>query len=201
MRTFITSCVAIIGLAAAPVAAHPHVWVTGEASFQFEQTKLTRVGMKWQFDAFFSQVLGADFDTNGDGSFDALETQAMKDQVFTSLKDFGYFTHLRTETSDVERLFDSVVDFSVGNDAGELVFSFDLVLAEPIDPIAESIGLSLYDPTVYVDLLLDGEKPVTVTGADGLTCAIEYRQGNEVANNQSYFFVPQEAWLNCTDNS
>ncbi len=157
--------------------------------------------MKWQFDAFFSQVLGADFDTNGDGSFDATETQAMKDQVFTSLKDYGYFTHLRTEASDVEHQFDGVEGFSLGISAGELIFTFDLVLAEPIDPVTDTVGLSLYDPTVYVDLLLDGDKPVTITGADGLNCAIEYRQGNEVPNNQSYFFVPQEAWLNCIDNS
>ncbi|MBT4739887.1 MAG: DUF1007 family protein [Rhodospirillaceae bacterium] len=197
MQTLTIFLAALIGLGAAPVAAHPHVWVTGEASFQFEEAKLARIGMTWQFDAFFSQVLGADFDTNGDGAFDAKETQAMKDQVFTSLKDFGYFTHLRTEGSDVERQFESVENFSLRTDAGELVFSFDLVLAESIDPISETIGLSLFDPTIYVDLILDGEKPTTISGADGLECSIEYRQGNEVAN-QSYFFVPQEAWLNCS---
>ena len=200
MRTLIISLAALVGIGTAPVSAHPHVWVTGEASFQFEETKLTRVGMTWQFDAFFSQVLGADFDTNGDGTFDAAETQAMKDQVFTSLKDFGYFTHLRTEGSDIERQFERVENFTLSTDAGELVFSFDLVLAESIDPVTETIGLSLYDPTIYVDLILDGDKPVSLSGADGLGCAIEYRQGNEVAS-QSYFFVPQEAWLNCSGAS
>lgn len=200
MRTLIISLATLIGIGTESVTAHPHVWVTGEASFQFEEAKLTRVGMKWQFDAFFSQVLGADFDTNGDGTFDATETQAMKDQVFTSLKDFGYFTHLRTEESDIERQFGSVENFSLRTDAGELVFSFDLVLEQSIDPLTDSVGLSLYDPTIYVDLILDGEKPVTISGADGLGCSIEYRQGNEVAN-QSYFFVPQEAWLNCSGAS
>ncbi len=199
MHKFFLSVGALIVLSSAPVKAHPHVWVTGEASFQFEETKLTRVGMTWLFDAFFSQVLGADFDTNGDGTFDAGETQAMKDQVFTSLKDYGYFTHLRTDVSETEHQFKSVEDFSVSVEAGELLFSFDLVLAEPIDPLAQSIGLSLYDPTVYVDLILDGEKPISIAGADSFECTIEYRQGNEVAN-QSYFFVPQEAWLNCSGN-
>ncbi len=187
---------ALTTVVAQPVLAHPHVWVTGAASFQFEDTKLTRVGMRWQFDAFFSQVLGADFDTNADGTFDAEETQAMKDQVFTSLKDFGYFTHLRTETSDTEQVFEQVENFSIGDDNGEMVFSFDLILAQPLDPATEAVGLSLYDPTIYVDLILGGDTPVEMAGADGLGCAFEYRQGNEITS-QSYFLVPQEVWLSC----
>ena len=191
--------IAVIGLMislAQPTVAHPHVWVTGMASFHFEDTKLTQVGMRWQFDAFFSQVLGADFDTNADGTFDADETQAMKDQVFTSLKDFGYFTHLRTETSDMEHVFKDVENFSVGDDNGEMVFAFDLILAEPLDPTQEAVGLSLYDPTIYVDLILGGDTPVELAGAEGLGCAFEFRQGNEIIS-QSYFLVPQEVWLKC----
>ena len=188
---------ALCTFAAVPVTAHPHVFVTGTASFQIEDTKLVRVGMRWQFDAFFSQVLSMDFDTNTDGTFDAEETQAMKEQVFTSLKDYGYFTHLRTETSDTERSFARVDNFSVSNEDGKLVFAFDLILSEPIDPITEAVGLSLYDPTIYVDLILGGDTPVELAGADGLGCAVEFRQGNEVAS-QSYFLAPQEVWLTCS---
>lgn len=176
--------------------AHPHVWVTGSASFQLEEKKLARVGIRWQFDAFFSQVLGADFDTNADGTFDQAETQKMKDQVFTSLKGFGYFTHLKTNSVQQEAPFSEVKNFTVGMDNGELVFSFDLVLAEPIDTTTEVIGLSVYDPTIYVDLILDGDEPVVVAGDDSEFCAIEYKQGNEI-NSQSYFMVPQEVWLDC----
>ncbi len=197
MRKLMNYIVFLAILSASPAHSHPHVWVTGTASFQMEQAKLAQVGMRWQFDAFFSQVLGADFDTNADGVFDESETQAMQIQVFTSLKDYGYFTHLRSETSDAERSFERVDNFSVKNDNGELVFSFDLVLAEPIDPTSGAIGLSVYDPTIYVDLILEGDNPVALAGADGLGCALEYRQGNEI-ENQSTFFVPQEVWLNCS---
>lgn len=200
MRPLIISLISVLSLASASAQAHPHVWVTGAAALQFENSEITRVGMRWQFDAFFSQVLGADFDTNADGSFDETETAAMKKQVFTSLKDFGYFTHLRTETSRVENPFERVDNFSVSEDAGELIFAFELVLADPINALSETVGLSVYDPTIYVDLILDGEQPVSLNGAEGLGCAIEYRQGTEIAN-QSAFFVPQEAWLTCTGKS
>ena len=182
---------------AQPINAHPHVWVTGAAAFQFEDTKLTRIGMRWQFDAFFSQVLGADFDTNADGVFDANETQTMKNQVFTSLKDFDYFTHIRTESSDALQAFKDVENFSITVEDGEMVFNFELVLAGPMDPTSEAIKLSVYDPTIYVDLILGGDTPVTIAGADKLGCRFEYRQGDEITS-QSYFLVPQEVWLTCT---
>ena len=187
----------LIALGVIPAAAHPHVWVTGKASFKIEDAKLTRIGMRWQFDAFFSQVLGADFDINSDGIFDSEETQAMKDQVFTSLKDFDYFTHLRIKSSATEQTFSEVDNFSISDDRGEMVFTFELVLNDPIDPTKETVGLSLYDPSIYVDLILDGEEPVNLAGAEDLGCDLEYRQGNEV-NSQSYFITPQEVWLSCS---
>jgi len=196
-KSLITAIAALLTIITGPALAHPHVWVTGTASFQIEETKLTGIGMRWQFDAFFSQVLGADFDTNADGTFDATETQAMKDQVFTSLKDYDYFTHLRTDTSNTEQTFTQVENFAISDDKGEMIFSFDLILANPIDPTAESVGLSLYDPTIYVDLILGGNKPVEFAGAGELQCNLEYRQGDEI-NSQSYFITPQEVWLNCS---
>jgi len=176
--------------------AHPHVWVTGKADFQLEDRKLVGVGMRWQFDPFFSQVLGADFDTNADGVFDAAETQAMKDQVFTSLRDFGYFTHVQTPEGLAQDPFSSVDNFAVGNEQGEMIFTFDLVFGAPLDPVDASVGLSLYDPTIYVDLIFGGDAPVTISGGDDLGCDVEYRQGSEITS-QSYFLVPQEVWLNC----
>lgn len=197
MNTLVLITGAAIALTALPAHAHPHVWVTGSASFEIVQEKLTRVGMRWQFDAFFSQVLGADFDTDADGTFDATETKNMKDQVFTSLKDFGYFTHLQTTETDDEVAISEVDNFSVGIDDGELIFSFELVLATPVDTNLKAVGLSLYDPTIYVDIVLDGDEPVTIAGAETQGCTIEYRQGNEI-NSQSYFMVPQEVWLDCS---
>lgn len=195
-KSVFTALAALCFLSAGPATAHPHVWVTGAASFKFEESKLTRIGMRWQFDAFFSQVLGADFDTNADGTFDADETQAMKDQVFTSLRDYSYFTHLRTKASAMDQTFAGVDNFVISDDRGEMVFSFDLILANPVDPATEAIGMSLYDPTIYVDLILGGDKPVDLTGADNLGCALEYGQGDEI-NSESYFVTPQVVWLSC----
>jgi ABC-type uncharacterized transport system substrate-binding protein len=177
-----------------PVQAHPHVWVLGEATLRFHDDKLTRVGMRWQFDAFFSQVLTGDFDTDKDGGFDADELKAMEAQIFTSLKDYGYFTHLRIDGH--ETIFSAVEDFRTATDKGELVFFFDLVLDAPIDPRASQVQLAVYDPTLYVDLVLGGDKPVTLDGIAADKCMWEFKSGDEIAANDA-FMTPQVMKLNC----
>jgi ABC-type uncharacterized transport system substrate-binding protein len=189
------------GLAAAAVAllapgtiAHPHVWVTAAANLKFEAGKLTRVGMRWQFDAFFSQVLTGDFDKNQDGAFDADETKAMFDQVFTSLKDFGFFTHVRV--GDAEVPFDHAENFTTAVDKGDLVYMFDLVLEQPVDPKVGPVKMAVYDPTIYVDIILGGDKPVTVESPDAAACAWSFSSGDEISN-QGAFFTPQVVELSC----
>ncbi|MBL8628393.1 MAG: DUF1007 family protein, partial [Rhodospirillaceae bacterium] len=151
---------ALVGMASlgltAPAQAHPHVWVVGAATLHFAQDKLARVGMRWQFDGFFSQVLLGDFDTNKDGAFDDAERAAMKEQVFTSLKDYGYFTHLKI--GGKEAAFDHVENFTTEIEKGELVYKFDLVPAAPIDLGPAEAQLAMFDPTIYVDIVLGGDK-------------------------------------------
>jgi ABC-type uncharacterized transport system substrate-binding protein len=181
-------------LAAPPAMAHPHVWVTGASTLQFENDMLTRIAMRWQFDAFFSQVLTGDFDTNKDGKFDADETAAMKAQVFTSLRDYGYFTHLRV--NGIEAVFDRVENFSTGTDKGELVYNFELVLPKPVDLRATKTLFSLYDPTIYVDIVLGGDKPLVLQGIDPKKCNWSFSSGEEIANENG-MVTPQLVKLAC----
>ena len=186
--------VVFAALAAKPALAHPHVWVTGASTFQFENDMLTQIAMRWQFDAFFSQVLTGDFDTNKDGKFDADETAAMKAQVFTSLRDYGYFTHLRVNGTEAK--FDRVENFSTTTDKGELVYNFELVLPKPLDLRATKTLFSLYDPTIYVDIVLGGDKPLVLQGIDPKKCSWNFSSGDDIANENGTV-TPQLVKLNC----
>jgi ABC-type uncharacterized transport system substrate-binding protein len=184
------------GLILAPAGggAHPHVWVTGAAVLKFEADKLVRVGMRWQFDSFFSQVLTGDFDKDKDGAFSPEETTAMFDQVFTSLKDYGYFTHFRVDDAAVE--FSGAENFSTALDKGDLVYLFDLILAQPIDPVRAKVQFAVYDPSIYVDVVLGGDTPVTIEGAAGAKCAWSFSEGESVSN-EGAFILPQVVNLTC----
>ena len=174
--------------------AHPHVWVTGAATLKFEAGQLVRVGMRWQFDQFFSQVLSGDFDKDQDGKFSPEETKAMFDQVFTSLKDFGFFTHFRVDDAEVD--FTGAENFTTTLDKGELVYLFDLKLAKPIDPAHSKVQFAVFDPTIYVDIILGGDKPVTIEGMPESKCQWKFSDGTGM-ENQGAFITPQVVTLTC----
>jgi len=177
-----------------PVFAHPHVWVSAAASFHFNQSELLRIGMRWQFDPFFSQVLITDFDLSGDGLLDESETLGMKQQIFTSLREFDYFTHVNAGEKEVQ--FTRVESFFTEQKDGELVFVFDLVMEEPIDVSVTPVTLSLYDPSIYIDIMFFGDTPVKVLGAGGAMCSWKFTDGAEV-QSESWFVTPQQINLTC----
>jgi ABC-type uncharacterized transport system substrate-binding protein len=194
-RTLINlGVVAVFALNPFQAQAHPHVWVTGASTLRFQDSKLASIGMRWQFDGFFSQVLTGDFDTNQDGTLDAAEGAAMKDQVFTSLRDYGYFTHLRVNNAEVT--FDRVENFSTATDNGELVFIFDLLPAAPIELADVKAQFSLYDPTIYVDIILGGLKPLILEGVSADKCTWSFGTGEEIANPNGSI-TPQVVQLSC----
>jgi ABC-type uncharacterized transport system substrate-binding protein len=174
--------------------AHPHVWVTGAATLKFDSDKLVKVGMRWTFDTFFSQVLTGDFDKDKDGKFSPEETKAMFDQVFTSLKDYGFFTHFRVDDNEV--LFSGAENFSTALDNGDLVYVFDLILAQPIDPAHTKVQFAVFDPTIYVDIILGGDKPVTIEGAAAAKCKADFSTAEGV-ESQGAFITPQLVTLTC----
>lgn len=185
---------ALAAAAATAAQAHPHVWVTGTTTLKFQGQKLSSVAMRWQFDAFFSQVLLGDYDKNKDGTLDAAETAAMKEQVFTSLREYGYFTHMAVNGADTK--FARVDDFSTQNDKGELVFLFDLIPPAPLDLSKSDALLSLFDPTIYVDIVLAGDTPVTIEGAGAEKCRANFAKGDEIAN-ETGFVTAQVVRISC----
>jgi ABC-type uncharacterized transport system substrate-binding protein len=187
---------ALAVLAPSPaVEAHPHVWVTAAAAFHVENGVFKRMSLHWQFDAFFSQVLMGDFDKNKDGKFDAAETEAMKTQVFGNLKEYGYFVHLKAGATpvDIERIDNFHAD--VDKD-GELIFTFDLVPVNTSDLRTAKLIFALFDPTVYVDLALGGDAPVTLEGPGAKDCAWKMRDLDQISNSQG-FVSPQEVEVGC----
>lgn len=178
----------------APAHAHPHVWVTGATTLKFDKGKLAVVSMRWQFDAFFSQVLLGDYDKNRDGKFDAEETAAMKTQVFTSLKEYGYFTHLKV--GETVAGFDRVENFSTDSDKGELIYNFDLILTTPSDLTKADAQLKVYDPSIYVDIILAGEPPVKLAGEGSEKCHAGYGTGDEISNPNG-FVTAQVVTVSC----
>lgn len=153
-------------LPSAPVRAHPHVWINAVATFVFADRLLVGVRHRWEFDELFSSMIIEDYDVDGDGSFDVTEIASVRENAFSNLRDYDYFTHMRLGGS--RQPLTEVSEFTARVEEGVLVYEFTLPLPAPIDPDADGFALGVYDPEYYVELLLDPDDPVRFEGiADG----------------------------------
>src|SRR5919106_1662848 len=160
-----------------PAVAHPHVWITDVTTFVFEQRQLIALRHRWAFDELFGSFVIEQHDADGDGRFDAAETEGLRADAFDNLEEYNYFTHLRIDGSTL--LLHEVRDFRASIDDGELVYEFTLALPEPVDPAAADLALGVYDPEYYVELLLDEDDPVRFAGLPSGACIFELGEDTE----------------------
>jgi tRNA threonylcarbamoyladenosine biosynthesis protein TsaE len=159
----------VCGVCSASAEAHPHIWIRGKATLEFEAGKVAAIRHEWTFDDFFSNALIEDFDKNRDKKLDGDEIKAMHDNAFVSLKDFGYFTHARAGGKPIT--IEKTKDFSaeIGRD-GKVVYRFLALLPQPVDPRSTTFDASVHDHTYYVDVALDPVTSVSLNGEGSAGC-------------------------------
>jgi ABC-type uncharacterized transport system substrate-binding protein len=75
------TCALLLGLVAAPLGAHPHIFVDTAMRFDVnEDSEITGVTMTWVYDDFFSLLIFEDMELDPDG--DAVLTDAELDKLF-----------------------------------------------------------------------------------------------------------------------
>ncbi len=176
-------------------AAHPHVWVNTVVGLVFEKDSIAAVRLEWTFDALFTGIILADFDTDQNNALDAGERAKAAEAMSTVLPESRFFTHIRLDAGD-ELPIESVDDFSVSlrEGDGRAVIEFVVPLDEPVNP--EQLSVAVYDMSNYVSFAYDPVDPVRYLGDGNLGCVPTLVEDPE---NTYYFgFVtPSKVELNC----
>jgi ABC-type uncharacterized transport system substrate-binding protein len=149
--------------AAAPAAAHPHVWVTVRSAIAFTPGgKIAAVTHDWVFDEMYSS-----FATQGL----AKPGELVKREQFAplarenagGLAEVGYFTTLKNGGKAVD--FGSVTDYWMEERPDHLVqFHVTVPLKEPVLP-AKYLTLRVADPEFFIDFEFDDKSPVALVSA------------------------------------
>jgi ABC-type uncharacterized transport system substrate-binding protein len=153
---------------AADAAAHPHVWITAQATLRLEGGRIGAVAMRWGFDPMFADFVRGEYDKDGNGAFDAAETAVVAAEAFSNLQEFGFLTHLSAGGRPVKAT--GFRDFAVRLEGDAVVYEFLLPLERPVDPAAEPVKLALYDDTFYIDVAFSAESPLTLAGDGAPAC-------------------------------
>jgi ABC-type uncharacterized transport system substrate-binding protein len=190
------ACAVLLGGCAlsAPAAAHPHVFIDNRVAFDFAADKVTAITVHWTFDEIFSDDLLMQFDADGNGSYDDLESKAVAEGVLPNLAQFHYFTYVYIDGKLLDPIPPS--DFTASAKDRIVAFQMTVKLPQPVDPRAQKLALEVNDREYYVEVALAEQKPVTMSGAKGISCKANVR--DDVDNAYFGGFVyPQEVTLEC----
>jgi ABC-type uncharacterized transport system substrate-binding protein len=181
--------------AAEPAAAHPHVFIDNRVTFVFDAGRVTALRLHWVFDDVFSDTLLGQFDADGDGVFDELESKAVGKGVLPNLAMFHYFTYIFVDGKQLDPI--EPKDFVASADEKRIVsFQMTVPLPQPLDPRNAALAAEVYDREYYVAVDLAQQDAVLLENADGVPCSAMLRDDTESAYFGG-FVIPQEISLQC----
>ena len=180
---------------AGPAAAHPHVFIENKVAFVFDAGKVTALRVNWVFDDVFSDSLLMQFDADGDGKFDDLESKAVGEGTLPNLKMFHYFTYVWVDGKKLDPI-DPTEFVARADDDRIVTFQMKVPLPQPVDPRTAALATEIYDNEYYVQVDLAQQDPVSLENAADVPCGASVRDDTESA----YFggvIIPQEIALQC----
>lgn len=154
----------LLGLAASPVAAHPHVWVKSKAVLLYgPDGRVSAIRQGWSFDEAYSAYAVQGFPAGPDGKLAADKMAELAKINVESLAESGFFTQAKANGAKVA--FGEPVNYKTSYDGGVLTLTYDL----PVKPSAKPdrlFTLEVYDPSFFVDFAIpEGDDAVKIEGA------------------------------------
>ncbi len=158
--------------AAAPAAAHPHVWVESRVVLVEDQGRLA-VELEWSFDRDFSDFVLTRFKKGKGIGFSDAEQLEIRRKAFGNLKEYNYFVSARWDGGEAQE-FAGETAFHAWVQGDIVVYRFRLPLADPPRPDAR-LSIAVYDPEYFVAIAPSPRDPVLSRTAR-LACALTTAQ-------------------------
>jgi ABC-type uncharacterized transport system substrate-binding protein len=168
--TIRTACLALAALAslvaaAAPAAAHPHVWVTVRSEIVYAPDgSITGVRHAWTFDDMFSVFATQGLEAKKKGEFTREELAPLAKVNVESLKEYDFFTYAKANGQKVE-FNDPAPGYYLDFDPKETVLTLNFVLPLKTPIKAKDLTIEVYDREYFVDFSLAEKNPVKLVGA------------------------------------
>jgi ABC-type uncharacterized transport system substrate-binding protein len=183
----IVAAIAVAAVLALPLGgadAHPHVWVTVEATVPYENGTITGLQEAWTFDEFYTQQAIEGLDANRDGKYDRQELAELAKVNIDGLKEFNYFTYAKLGAGDLK--FKPPVDYWLEHtDKGILKLHFTLPLEQPVQASGDGFTFQVHDPSYFIAFDLAKDNPVKLGPHAPAGCAAAVREPAEETDSQT----------------
>lgn len=166
----LVSAAGFLAALAGSARAHPHVWITFEATVLYDQGMFTGLRHKWTFDEFYTAMAIEGLDKNNDGVYDREELAELAKVNIEGLKDFAYFTYPVLGGKDVK--LGDVRDYYLEHKDKALALYLTVPFTEPIPASAKDFAFVVQDPVFFIAFLPAKADPVKFSEGAPKSCKV-----------------------------
>ena len=172
-----------MGLTSLQVMAHPHAWMDLQTRFLInEQQQLTGLDLIWHFDDFYSANIIEDMKQKTEPLAQQYQDFAKQSVEFMAAE--NWLTHLEVNGNKVS--FSKPTAYRTEKQEYHLVLHFVLPLKEPIAIKGNTLSLSIYDSTYYVEMLHHEANRISVSDNAKSLCQIKLEKPNPPEDISAY---------------
>ncbi len=126
--------------------AHPHVFADVALKIEVKNNQVNTVKISWHYDDMTSAMLLMDYDKNGNGKFDKKESQFFKEQVFDTLKQYEYYTHIKIDNKKTP-VDNYIKNFFLSFEKNKFIVNYIVSLKDI--PQKSTIDIGFWDKEFY----------------------------------------------------
>ena len=146
---------ALVGLAAGPANAHPHVFIDYAVTLVVAGDRVAGVRLTWTFDDLFSGFILQEFDKDRNGALSTAEAQRIESAHLAEFHKVGYYTTVSINGKPVTS--PAAREFRATAAKGIVTYEFTLPLGVPLTSTT-AMEVLVDDPVYYI-----AYTPVSVT--------------------------------------
>jgi ABC-type uncharacterized transport system substrate-binding protein len=173
----------VSGIFASAANAHPHVWVTIEATVLHDKGAFVGLEYKWTFDEAYTAMAIDGLDKNKDGIYDRAELSELAKVNVDGLKEFAYFTYAflggqKLGTGEVK-------DYWLEHQGGLLSLHFTLPFVAPVPVEAKGLAFVIHDPEFFVAFELADKDPIKLAAGAPKGCGVTVSEPKQTPGDGS----------------
>ena len=176
LRTVLLAAVILL-FTTAKGYTHPHTFIDSTIECEFDSSGLKGFWINWTFDPMFTAQLIMDYDLDRNGSLSEEEVLDIKENAFSNLINYYYFTYI-TENKKTYRP-EKVSSFTASIIGKDILYRFFIPYTCSPSDGGNRVIIAVYDDTFFCDISLELDKKAEKKYSDIFDIKLQKRKNRE----------------------
>ena len=144
--------------------SHPHIFIAQKIKIVFDNQGLAGFNIHWTFDDMFTSMIVGDYDKNQNGILEKSEVVLIKNEAFSYISNYNYFTFVKIERKPFYVKF--IHNFSAELHDKKLVYKFFIPCNIMATSNFKQVTVASYDPSYYCAVLFANKGSVSLDNCE-----------------------------------